>query len=437
MPLNGRTAYLLYRLKASFWFVPGLMACVAIAAAAACLWADGAGASAALRPLGVPFNIGAESARQLLSTLAGAMVTVVSLVFSLTLVALTVAAGNLGARLLERYMQNRVVQASMGLFVGSFGFTVMVLAATGDGSDDVPALSVVMALVLSIVGVLWLMFAFHDLARTLQIDQAAAEIAGSLRQRIAGLAEVREEAPARSEEFPAGAPVDVVTASGCGYVEAVDLAALATAAEEQGLTIDVVVAQGDYVTPADAVAAVYGTAAPEPARRDRIAAAVALGGLRTEADDLMFLVHLLVEIACRALSPGVNDLYTALACLDHLTGALVQAVSGGLQSATMRDGDGRLLVRTRSADAERMIDSVLDTLRRDGVHNTTFALRLISSTRRVLAVADGHPVAPRIGEHLQRIAEHAAAAVAPVDRPAVVAAVEADLDPFTVNGTEA
>lgn len=401
------------------------MAVGAFPAAIACLAADAAGASAFLRPLGAPFDIEQDAARELLSTLAGAMVTVVSLVFSLTLVTLTVAAGNLGVRLLERYMQNRVTQVTMGMFVGTFVFAIVVLSTVGAGPLKVPALSVTVALLHSLIAAGWLMYAFHDLARSLQIDQAAAEIGAALRAHIDAAAALGATArEADPGELPAGAATCAITAGASGYVESIDWDALGAIAAMHGVVIDTRVAQGDHVTPVDSVAVVHRVGGPDAgspgvALRDGLRAAITLGSVRTEADDLMFLVHLLIEIAARALSPAVNDLYTAMACADHVTGALVHAFRQDLRPVTVRDSDGRLLVRTRSADIARMLDTALDGLRRNGVRNTGFVLRLIENIGRLAPVAAAHPLAPQVLRHLEQVAAHAVEELPLADRDAV------------------
>lgn len=431
---RGHSVFLLHKLLSSFWFVPGAMAVAGFAAAAGALGLDAAGASEMLKPLGPPFDISEDAAGKLLSTLAGAMVTVVSLVFSLTLVTLTVAAGNLGARLLERYMQNTVTQVTMGLFVGGFVFMVVVLSAVGSAPIEVPRLSVVLALLLSIISVAWLMYAFHDLARSLQIDQAAAAIAGSLRQRIGVVAAARLSAPADPEELPSDTPCSTVRAKSCGYIEAIDWEALGVLARSGSLVLDVTVAQGDYLTPVDPLVTVYGKGEVDDDLAATLRGAFTVGELRTDADDLMFLVHLLIEIAARALSPGINDVYTALACADHLTGSVARALECRLDRIVLRDDDGRLRVRTRSADAARMVDTVFTALRRNGVHNVTFALRLIASIDRLAPLAARHPVAAALLRNLEDIADNASAGVHEPDRAAIESARARAREAFTREG---
>ena len=356
----------------------------------------------------------------------------VSLVFSLTLVTLTVAAGNLGVRLLERYMQNRVIQVTMGLFVGAFVYGVVVLSTIGNGSFGVPALSVSLMIVISIVAVGWLMYAFHDLARSLQVDQAAAGIAVVLRTRISEAAararDSRRVGPDdeadRATDFPDQAPRRTVPGGFAGYVESIDCKTLADLARARGVGIDMRVAQGQHVSEIDAVATLIGGPIGEADLHALVREAITVGSVRTEADDPMFLAHLLVEIACRALSPGINDVYTALTCADHLNDALVHALAERLAPLRANDRDGRLLLRTRSVDIARMADEVLSTLRRNGATNTTFALRMIDNLGRLAPAAAGHPTAPLFLEHLDRIARDAAVGVPEVYRAAVEAAAE-------------
>lgn len=401
------------------------MAAGAFVVAVASLAADSLGASLALRPLGPPFDIQEDTARELLSTLAGAMVTVVSLVFSLTLVTLTVAAGNLGVRLLERYMQSRVTQVTMGLFVGTFVYSVVVLSSVGTEPLKVPVLSVVLALLHALAAAGWLMFAFHDLARSLQIDQAAASIGVALRRHIEAAAAEGAQAPEASEaeiQVSDSSRCTSVAAGATGYVESIDWGAIGALALEHRVVVDMRVAQGDHLTPVDPVAVVHGPAGlPEPLAAG-VRATVALGSVRTEADDLMFLLHLLVEIAARALSPAVNDLYTAMACADHIAGALVHGFAHRLRPVTVRGPDGSVLVRTRSADLPRMIEAAFCGLRRNGMHNSSFALRLIENIGRLAPAAAGHGCVPLILGHLEAIAVHAAQEAPPVDREAIAAA---------------
>lgn len=406
--------------------MPGALTVGACLVAVASLSADAAGITGALPRFGTPFDMDEDTVRDLLSTLAGAMVTAVSLVFSLTLVTLTVAAGNLGVRLLERYMQNWVTQVTIGLFVGTFVFSVAVLSRVGGEPMPVPALSVALALLSALVAVGWLVFAFHDLARSLQIDQAVAAIGVSMTEHIDAAAELGARcADVTVGEVPEDGPDCVVRAGAAGYVEAVDWDALGGLAEGHGVLVELRVAQGDHVTPVDPLAVLHGTDELPPGLEAGVRAAVVLGSVRTEADDVMFLQHLLIEISARALSPAVNDQYTAMVCADHVTAALVHAFQRQLRPVTIRDVGGRLLVLSRSVDLQRMIDTAFTGLRRNGAHHGAFSVRLVENIGRLAPVAAGHELAPTLLRHLERIVEHALEQAPAADRAAIDAAAAA------------
>ncbi len=196
-------------MAASFWFHPSLMALAAGLLALALLAGERAGMTEALSDWGPPFSVGAEGARSPLSTISGSIITVASLVFSLTLVALTLAAGSIGARLLQRYLRKRTIQLTLGIFVATFVFALIVQSAVGTAEDGVPRLAVFLALVLSICSLFWLIFAFHDLARTIQVDNAVASLSADLQRapdRHALGGNRRESARCRRASGPSASP---------------------------------------------------------------------------------------------------------------------------------------------------------------------------------------------------------------------------------------
>ena len=436
----------LHRLNVSFWFLPGCLITFGCVLAIVSVWLDHAGASDAVASLGPPFSIGVETARQLLSTLAGATVTVVSLVFSLTVVALTVAAGNLGPRLVDRYMRNRVTQVTMGLFSGTFAFTIMVLSDVGSSSAEgnVPRLSITMALVFALSCVGWLTYAFHNLARSLQIDQASAELASSL---DAGLSEMAKQARAvcggtteaeRAHAVPDGRIVSTDVSIGTGgYVEVIQYMSLLDLARREDLRIEMMVAPGDYAGPRDIAMRLHAnTSVTETAVIRAAARCLIINATRTDTDDPLFNLHLLVEVAARALSPGVNDVYTALTCIDHLTGSLRLAFDVGLEPMAFVDSEdsqgaaGIVRIQTCSPGADGLVALVLPNLRRIACDNTTAALRVLAGCGRIArAVPSGHAGAIVLHREIDAFEAQAAEfARSEADLPALAAAAQAARD---------
>lgn len=380
---------LLRRVAGSFWFIPAVMALVAALGAMAVLALDRSGATEVLDEWGPPFSVGAEGARSLLSTIAGSIITVASLVFSLTLVALTLAAGSIGARLLQRYMHKRTIQLTLGVFVATFVFALIVQSAIGGGDlAGVPQLSVFLAVLLALASLFWLIFAFHDLAGSIQVDNAVASLSADLQAALKRHAV--EDSHAEPPLAPGERPVRFTLAAGSdGYVQFVDYSALVELAAEANALVRVRWAAGEFVLAEAELLEIEAAARPEAVeclRRDALKA-FALGPQRTEESDITFRIHLMVEIAARALSPGVNDFYTALICIDHLGSALATTLRSDLQSGRYVDREGFLRVIGQPLTFATLAESALDPVRQSANGLPPVLLRLITLCGRLAGLA--------------------------------------------------
>ena len=400
-------AYLRSRLRSSFWLVPGALTVAGIGAALAMLWLDSVEPDLAVLRWAAPFAVGADGARLVLSTIAGSMITVASLVFSMTLVALTLAASNIGPRLLDRYISNRVNQVALGLFLATFVYSLIVLRAVID--DDsmvfVPHLSVSLAMVLAILSFGWLIAFIHELATSIQIDNTVARVAGEL---IDALHRFPDDGPSPGDPSPAtlgqrairaGMPHTSVTAGASGYIQVIDADALVDIAREHEAIIEMVRRPGHFVIPTIELARVRGTTEPDEGLADRIRGCVILGPKRTAAQDLEFSVTQLVEVAARALSPGVNDFYSAIACVDHLTAALALALEKGLPSNLRHDDAGRLRVELYPLAFQDLADAALDPIRQAAADNVAVSIRLLESLTMLATCASSSVERKVLAEH--------------------------------------
>lgn len=376
---------LLYRsVLQSFWFVPVVMSLGAVALYGITISIDGAFDLRHLDRYGLPFAISADGARQLTATIAGSLITVASLVFSLTLVALTVAAGNIGARLLVRYMQHRTIQITLGIFLSGFIFALLTLSAVGEGTDQVPRICVVTAMVFAIAGFLWLAYAFHDLARTIQVDQAVARLSASLRKAVDGLH--KDGAPGSGYEVAPSETAAHVHAERSGYVQSVDKRRLLACTAEHDVRIDVMVKPGALVLAGEPVMNVYGLAVrgePEARIERELREAVILGETRSDLDDPFFCLRLINEIAARALSPGVNDLYTAMACIDNMAEGIEHLLKTGLPGNVLCNRDGEAVVRLAAYDLDDFLDGAFGELGRSAAPHPALVARLVERLGRL------------------------------------------------------
>ncbi|MFP3944948.1 MAG: DUF2254 domain-containing protein [Alphaproteobacteria bacterium] len=387
----------------SFWFIPAALVLGAVALFMGTAAIDDAVDMRPLGRYGLPFAIDAQGARPLMATLAGSLITVASLVFSMTLVALTVAAGNIGARLLVRYMRNRTIQITLGLFLAGFVFALLALSLVGDGRP-VPRLTVVMSMVIAITSFLWLAFAFHDLARTIQVDRALDRLSAALRRGIDGLRETDAE---RGCLYVPVEETVCITAGSSGYVKSVDRRRLLKQAQSNGLRIRVRVKPGVLVLKGEPLMDVYRNKPPEELKegvRQALRNAVILAGFRSDIDDPFFCLRLINEIALRALSPGVNDLYTAMACIDNMAEGIARLLERGVPGNLLFDSEGEAAVQLAPYDLEDFLDGAFEELRRAAAPHPSIVARLADRLGRLSRLSDDPEVREAIMERLGRIA---------------------------------
>lgn len=347
--LKTRLAHQWAHLQASFWFVPGLMVIGSILLAGGALAID-AGLTGATLP-GWIYGGGADGARALLSTVAGSMVTVAGVGFSITIVALVLASTQFGPRLLSLFMRDVTSQATLGTFTGTFTYCILVLR-TIRGSEEggggfVPQVAVTVAIGLTMLSVAALIYFFHHVSVSIQAPKLVATVARDLDHAIDRLSSRDRGAggptPER-EDLPNVGTDAVVTASATGYVQVVDDMALLHIASDHDLCVRVMTRPGLFVVEGNAVF----VARPRERVDDQVASALRstliVGDVRTAEDDIEYSVRQLVEVALRALSPAINDPFTAMAAVDWLGAALARLADASFPARYRFDDRGRLRV---------------------------------------------------------------------------------------------
>ncbi len=348
--MKTRFAHRWATLRTSFWFVPSLMVIAATLLASAALWVDTTLAGAPLPPW--VYTGGADGARALLSTIAGSMVTVAGVGFSITIVALVLASTQFGPRLLGLFMRDVTSQATLGMFLGTFTYCVLVLR-TIRGPDEaggafVPQVAMTIAIAITLISVAVLVYFFHHVAVTIQAPTLVATVAHDLENAIAHLVSpgIGQAGPApEADAVPDPTRDGQVLASSDGYVQVVDDATLLAVAVRHDLCVRMLTRPGLFVVSANPIMAVR----PKPAIADAdlwesLRDTVIIGGTRTAEDDLEFSVRQLVEVAVRALSPAINDPFTAMSAVDWLGAALARLAAAEWPPRFRYDDAGTLRV---------------------------------------------------------------------------------------------
>jgi uncharacterized membrane protein len=294
----------------------------------------------------------AEDARQLLIVVSATMITVTGLVFALTIVALQIAAGQYSPRLLRNFMRDLGTQLVLSIFVGAFAYSTAGLFTVGiqrGGQDQfVPRLAVTGSLALGLASVFVLVYFIHHLTRSIQIDVIMGQVEREARAVIddvypdpAGRTEPEERCP----DPPASAVA--VPSARSGYIQAVQPEALIGAAIHYDLTVRLTGMVGEYVVEGTTIAWAWRRSPDEPPPKPEllgpaIGQSVEIGFERTMLQDVGFGIRRLVDIANKALSPAINDPYTAVQAVHHLSVLLCSLARRRLGDRLHRDGRGTI-----------------------------------------------------------------------------------------------
>lgn len=349
---RGQLRHLSATVRAQLWLLPAVMIGAAIALAQLAILNDGDG-------IGWVFSGDPRTARDLLSTLLASMMTMTSLVVSMTFVILTLASNQLGSRLVASFMADRAIQALLGLFLATILFLLTVLRNLNDAHEaaSVPHLAVTLGAALTTVCLLALLLYLHKLGRAIISDTVIERVGAQLEADFRAILPARGAGaarPARASDLPA---VGSVPLGRSGYVQTIDWTALVDVAADIGGCLTVTVKVGDLVLPQGEHVVIY---APE-ASRDEIDAAIRgafiVGPERSPAQDPTYSVRHLVEIALRALSPGINDAYTAIAVIDRLARAIQVALNRDDPPTHWQDDQGTVRVTGRAVTVAELIDT--------------------------------------------------------------------------------
>lgn len=367
--------------RSSYWFVPGVMALLGILLGALMIWVDASLGTSWIEGLGWYQQVRSDGAREVLSTIAGSMVTVAGVVFSITIVALSYASSQYGPRVLTNFMSDRGNTVTLGTFIATFLYSLMVLRTIRGGEQDfVPQYSVIVGMLLAVCSIGVLIYFIHHVLQSIHVNHLVEKIGRQLVEdarirfpTLIGAAASEDRTP--SPEM-AGA-VGVTTSDSTGYIQALDGDRLLGLAREADVLIRLRYRPGDFVMEGRGLADMAPCGNWSEKRGDELRACFTIGAKRTPEHDLMFLVSELVEIAARALSPGVNDPMTAVTCLDWLGAGGTEFAIRELPGAVRSDKEGTPRLITRPDDFRYFVDRSFGRLGQYAARDTIAALHLL------------------------------------------------------------
>lgn len=395
-------------LRSSYWFVPTIMT-----AGAAVSWAvldalDHLLRATAAHPIPWLYYDSPDATRTLLLAVAGAMVGIIGVVFSITMVPLTIAASQFGPRLLRTFLRDTGTQIVLGVFIATFMFCMLVLLRLHEETQALPQLSITVGLALALFSLGALIYYINHVAVSMQAPSVVAAVSAELQAAITRTLPAADPTTARSAATAAQAVLPkafatdakLIPALQSGYVQARDDAKLLLLATQHELVISLLRQPGDFVTETTPLARVWPPNHVSAALEATLQAAFVLGQQRTLVQDLEFGINELVEVAVRALSPAINDPFTAITCLDWLGRALCQLCTRAFPAPVQYGADGLVRLLAEPLTFGRVADAAFNQIREYGRTSTAVTLHLLETIAVVSECV-------RTGEQREALLRHA------------------------------
>jgi uncharacterized membrane protein len=320
---------------------------------------------------------------------AGSIITVAGVVFSITIAALTQASSQFGPRLLRNFMRDKSNQVVLGTFVATFLYCLLVLRTihgkVEDGSSFVPQASVTGAVLLAVASMAVLIYFIHHVSISLQAPNVVAAVRAEL---LHAMDEIDKSGASQgdggkhdSTTMPAafdtpGCPVQ----SNCdGYVQAVDYQSLIETAEQFDLLLRLEHRPGDYIMNGETVIRAWPADRCDERTSAKLNSAFICGGQRTAEQDLEYGIRQMVEVAVRALSPAINDPFTAINCLDALGSIVCRAARSKLPAALRFDQSHTLRLVTPISTFAGITDAAFNQIRQYARGSVAVNIRLLET----------------------------------------------------------
>jgi uncharacterized membrane protein len=393
-----------YDLMQSLWFLPGL---VTLAFAALAMLVVQVDRMAGSEGIGVLFGGSPEAAREILSTIAGSVITVAGLAFSITIITLQLVSQQFSPRATRTFLGNKPTQVSAGVFLGVFVYCLLVLRSVReeDFGEFVPGLAVALAILLGVLGIGVLLFFINHTAQSIKVTSIAARIA---RETLSSIDQLYPEAygePAGGEsgveEIVArwreeGEPL-LVRPQRPGFVERIGLDTFVERLPDRARRVYVQVMPGEFVTEEQPLMSVWpcdglDADALEEAGRT----AVLVGSEREVREDIAYGIQQLADIALRAISPSVNDPTTAVTCVGYIAAILERLAGRSFPAALRRYRDGSVEVVAVRPAFELYVSHGIDDVGRWSAEYPRVTKALLSAVGRAAAVAAEEGAADRV-----------------------------------------
>lgn len=375
-------------LGATFWFIPVLIISFSILLSFSLVYLDSI--------ITIPregwsqyFLVNSsDSARSILTTISSAMMGVAGTVFSITLVALTLASSQFGPRLIKNFMYIRLNQVVLGLYISTYLYCLLVLNSVtdNDGYTFIPSISILVAIIAATINIILLIIFIHQIATSIQADKVVSGISEFISKQLGTLypAEMGEEIEYEDnvdtttvksgyqQQIPIKSPES-------GYLQYINGETLVNVMTKHDALLELYYKPGDHLVKDVDLGMLFLNDNWSEDDFKKIFNQFVFGNTKTSQQDFEFSIHQMVEVAARALSPGVNDPYTAITCIDNLTEIMCHLAQVKFPSPYRLDEEGNLRIIAETFNFEGLLDAAFNQIRQFSGGSPAVIIRLMEA----------------------------------------------------------
>lgn len=406
--LTSYLGHLMYNLRGGFLVRPLLIALVfgGIGAGLSALEELYPGSSDWVPTILFPSNQDPQVAQIILSSIATSMMTVVSIVFAILLMTLTLASMQFSPRIIVTFVNDQVTQQTLGIYLGTFLYCLAALpAARTVPTPFSPILTVLGAMVLAVACVGWLLFFINHISQAISVNHIVDRLARETETMIdTMMPKPRQPGSALvslpDEPSPYDAPV---LSAVSGYVRTIDTGQLLTVAKANRLTVRVLRRVGHFVPAGVPLLTISKAKRLTPELSDDLRRAFRLGPTRTLEQDIEYGILQIVDIALKAISPAVNDPSTAISCVDQLSSILIRFAAREDPITQLYDPPGMLRVSIPYVGFERLVESAFEQIRSYSRTDVAVSLRLMRAFTDIALTLPNSPYRQLLAEQGRRL----------------------------------
>ena len=353
-----------------------------------------------------PSHSDPQVAQVILTVIAGSIMTVVSIVFAILLMTLTLASAQFSPRIMLSFTRDHVTQWTLGTFLGTFLYCVAALpTARSLPSPFSPVVTVLGAVLLALACVCWLLFFIHHIAHAINVNHIVDKIAAETEAVIDQLMPLprREHLMGAYDPTREMAFETAILNDSSGYIRFIDVKRLLVLAKSYRVSLQVLRRVGHFVPAGVPLLRVSKADRLPPEGHAALLGAFDRGPSRTLQQDVEFGVLQIVDIALRAISPAVNDPSTAISCVDQLSRILIRCASRESPPSVLYDPPGVPRVSMAWMDFEKLVDAAFEQTRLYSKGDVAVSLRMLRALGDIATSTGDAGLRRILGERGRRI----------------------------------